>query len=114
MKDVGDGMPFGWHTYCGVQNCVYVQHCMHACIHSGYYSKAALDSLGVSHADHHTQEIRALIEECWAPDPEDRPQFVDVVDKLEDIMSKVPRSASAPKQHFTEPSDTQKECCSVQ
>lgn len=60
------------------------------------------------------QGIRDLIESCWAPDPEDRPQFVDVVNTLEDLLAKLPRSGTSPKQHFADVSDSQKECCSVQ
>jgi hypothetical protein len=38
------------------------------------------------------QEVRELIAKCWAPNPEDRPPFAELVGTLEGIMARVPRT----------------------
>lgn len=40
---------------------------------------------------HPMAEVRAVMEACWDPDPERRPSFEEVVEKLEGVMEKTPR-----------------------
>jgi hypothetical protein len=37
------------------------------------------------------QELRKLVEECWASDPEMRPSFEAVVSRLEDLLKQLPK-----------------------
>jgi len=39
------------------------------------------------------QELRKLVEHCWSPQPEDRPSFEDIVDRLEEVVKSLPRHA---------------------
>ncbi|PRW60891.1 Dual specificity kinase splA isoform A [Chlorella sorokiniana] len=38
------------------------------------------------------KELRELIARCWAPNPEDRPAFVQLVKELEGILARIPRT----------------------
>ncbi|KAI7841021.1 hypothetical protein COHA_005249 [Chlorella ohadii] len=38
------------------------------------------------------KELRELIARCWAPNPEDRPAFVQLVKELEAILARIPRT----------------------
>ena len=40
---------------------------------------------------HPMAEVRAVMEACWDPDPERRPSFEEVVEKLEAVMERTPR-----------------------
>jgi hypothetical protein len=52
------------------------------------------------------QELRKLVQRCWSKDPEQRPEFEEVVQILSAVMKKVPReSPSAGPSHGG--------CCSV-
>ena len=42
-------------------------------------------------AQHPMAEVRAVMEACWDPDPERRPSFEEVVEKLEAVMERTPR-----------------------
>lgn len=42
-------------------------------------------------ARHIFQNLRSLIEDCWAADPESRPSFEDVVNRLEDMLKDMPK-----------------------
>jgi hypothetical protein len=37
------------------------------------------------------QNLRKLIDDCWAADPEARPTFEDVVNRLEDMLKDMPK-----------------------
>jgi hypothetical protein len=37
------------------------------------------------------QNLRKLIEDCWTADPEARPSFEDVVNRLEDMLKDMPK-----------------------
>jgi hypothetical protein len=37
------------------------------------------------------QNLRKLIDDCWAADPEARPSFEDVVNRLEDMLKDMPK-----------------------
>lgn len=39
-----------------------------------------------------SQEVRDLIQRCWAPNPEDRPPFSRLVTEFEAILARVPRA----------------------
>lgn len=38
-----------------------------------------------------SQNLRKLIDDCWAADPEARPTFEDVVNRLEDMLKDMPK-----------------------
>jgi hypothetical protein len=38
-----------------------------------------------------SQNLRKLIDDCWAADPEARPTFEDVVNRLEDTLKDMPK-----------------------
>lgn len=52
------------------------------------------------------QELRRLVDDCWAADPEARPSFEDVVTRLEKLLKDMPKHA-----HFSKANEG---CCSVQ
>lgn len=37
------------------------------------------------------QNLRGVIEDCWTADPESRPSFEDVVNRLEDMLKDMPK-----------------------
>ena len=37
------------------------------------------------------QELGALVEACWHPDPDKRPDFTEVVASLEGVLMRLPR-----------------------
>jgi serine/threonine protein kinase len=36
------------------------------------------------------EALRALVEDCWHPDAESRPTFVEIIKRLEDVLAKLP------------------------
>lgn len=55
----------------------------------------------------HAQDLRKIVEDCWNPDPESRPSFEDVVNRLEAMLKALPKHSP-----YTKPSD--QGCCVVQ
>lgn len=55
------------------------------------------------------ERIKALVESCWAADPDSRPEFEEVVDKLEAICRDI-----KPTVTDTTPSGGGGDCCIVQ
>eukprot|EP00877_Chromochloris_zofingiensis_P012895 jgi/Chrzof1/785/Cz01g28220.t1 len=53
------------------------------------------------------QDLRKIVEDCWNPDPESRPSFEDVVNRLEAMLKALPKHSP-----YTKPSD--QGCCVVQ
>lgn len=53
-----------------------------------------------------TEELRRLVADCWAADPDARPTFEDVVARLERLLKDTPKHAHYAKNNG--------ECCSVQ
>ena len=45
----------------------------------------------LSPPDHPMARVRAVMEACWDPNPERRPSFEEVVEKLEGVMAVTPR-----------------------
>lgn len=37
------------------------------------------------------QSLRTLIKDCWTADPEARPSFEDVVNRLEEMLKELPK-----------------------
>lgn len=40
------------------------------------------------------KEMRDLVKECWAPYPEDRPDFLEIINKIQAWLEKNPTSSS--------------------
>jgi hypothetical protein len=52
------------------------------------------------------QELRKIVEDCWAPDPEARPTFEGVIQRLEALLKTMPKHVP-----YTSADD---KCCSIQ
>lgn len=58
------------------------------------------------HPPRPSQELHQLVDDCWAPDPEARPSFEDVVARLEKLLGGMPKHA-----HY---SKADAGCCALQ
>ena len=66
------------------------------------------------------QEVKELLQQCWAPDPAKRPSFQSIVGVLEGLIARLPRrevlpgvsgGSSGPGSNASTPSS---KCCSLQ